>query len=142
VILFDGFLKLYEEGRDDSDSDDSAGVLPKVSQGAGAEAHDIKADQHFTQPPPRFSEASLVKRLEELGIGRPSTYASIISVLQDRGYVNMEKNRFIPDSKGRIVVAFLENFFSQYVQYDFTADLEKTLDEISNGDYGCSQRSQ
>ena len=134
VILFDGFLKLYEEGRDDADSDEASGVLPKVSQGASADASDVKADQHFTQPPPRFSEASLVKRLEELGIGRPSTYASIISVLQDRDYVTMEKNRFIPDSKGRIVTAFLENFFKQYVEYDFTADLEETLDEISAGE--------
>ncbi len=134
VILFDGFLKLYEEGRDDNDSEDGSGVLPKVRQGAGASVSDVKADQHFTQPPPRYSEASLVKRLEELGIGRPSTYASILTTLRDRDYVTMEKNRFIPDSKGRIVTAFLENFFKRYVEYDFTADLEKTLDEISNGD--------
>ncbi|HNR75951.1 MAG TPA: type I DNA topoisomerase [Parvularculaceae bacterium] len=134
VILFDGFLKLYEEGRDDPDNEDGSGVLPKVRQGAGAAVSDVKADQHFTQPPPRFSEASLVKRLEELGIGRPSTYASILSTLRDRGYVTMDKNRFIPDSKGRVVTAFLENFFKRYVEYDFTADLEETLDEISNGD--------
>ena len=134
VILFDGFLKLYEEGRDDNDSEDGAGVLPKVRQGAGASVADVKADQHFTQAPPRFSEASLVKRLEELGIGRPSTYASILSTLRDRGYVTMDKNRFIPDSKGRIVIAFLENFFKRYVEYDFTADLEETLDKISNGE--------
>ncbi|MFZ5619339.1 MAG: type I DNA topoisomerase [Pseudomonadota bacterium] len=134
VILFDGFLTLYEEGRDDSDSEDGSGVLPKVRQGAGAAVSDVKADQHFTQPPPRYSEASLVKRLEELGIGRPSTYASILTTLRDRGYVTMEKNRFIPDSKGRIVTAFLENFFKRYVEYDFTADLEETLDEISNGE--------
>ncbi len=134
VILFDGFLKLYEEGRDEPEGEDGAGVLPKVRQGAAASVADVKADQHFTQPPPRFSEASLVKRLEELGIGRPSTYASILTTLRDRGYVTMDKNRFIPDSKGRIVVAFLENFFKRYVEYDFTADLEETLDEISNGD--------
>ena len=134
VILFDGFLKLYEEGRDDPDGEDGAGVLPKVRQGSPASVADVKADQHFTQPPPRFSEASLVKRLEELGIGRPSTYASILSTLRDRGYVTMDKNRFIPDSKGRVVTAFLENFFKRYVEYDFTADLEGTLDEISNGD--------
>ena len=134
VILFDGYLKLYEEGRDDSESEDGAGVLPKVRQGAAASVADVKADQHFTQPPPRYSEASLVKRMEELGIGRPSTYASILTTLRDRGYVNMDKNRFIPDSKGRIVTAFLENFFKRYVEYDFTADLEETLDEISNGD--------
>ena len=134
VILFDGFLKLYEEGKDDAESEDGSGVLPKLTVGAVATASDVKADQHFTQPPPRFSEASLVKRLEELGIGRPSTYASILTVLRDRGYVNMDKNRFIPDSKGRIVTAFLENYFKKYVEYDFTADLEETLDEISAGD--------
>ncbi|MEO0400190.1 MAG: type I DNA topoisomerase [Pseudomonadota bacterium] len=134
VVLFDGFLKLYEEGRDDADSDDGAGVLPKLAAGAPATAKDAKTDQHFTQPPPRYSEASLVKKLEELGIGRPSTYASILSTLQDRGYVALEKNRFEPDSKGRIVTAFLENFFKRYVEYDFTANLEETLDEISNGD--------
>ncbi|MBI1365212.1 MAG: type I DNA topoisomerase [Alphaproteobacteria bacterium] len=134
VILFDGFLALYEEGRDDAESDDGAGVLPKVRQGASADVKDVKAEQHFTQPPPRFSEASLVKRLEELGIGRPSTYASILSTLRDRGYVTMDKNRFVPDSKGRIVTAFLENFFSRYVEYDFTANLEETLDEISAGE--------
>jgi DNA topoisomerase-1 len=134
VILFQGFLALYEEGRDDPEGEDGAGLLPKVRQGAGADAKDVKADQHFTQAPPRFSEASLVKRLEELGIGRPSTYASILSTLRDRGYVTMDKNRFIPDSKGRIVTAFLENFFSRYVEYDFTAKLEEQLDEISAGD--------
>lgn len=134
VILFDGFLKLYEEGMDDAESEDGSGVLPKLTEGEAVALNDVKADQHFTQPPPRFSEASLVKRLEELGIGRPSTYASILSVLRDRGYVEMEKNRFIPDSKGRIVTAFLENFFPKYVEYDFTADLEQTLDEISAGD--------
>ncbi|MEO0879479.1 MAG: type I DNA topoisomerase [Pseudomonadota bacterium] len=134
VILFDGFLKLYEEGRDDSDDEDGAGVLPKVTAGAGADVSGAAADQHFTQPPPRFTEASLVKRMEELGIGRPSTYASTLATLRDRGYVEMDRNRFVPDSKGRIVTAFLENYFRKYVEYDFTADLEETLDEISNGD--------
>jgi DNA topoisomerase-1 len=134
VILFDGFLKLYEEGRDEPEGEDGAGVLPKVRAGAKADVKDVKADQHFTQPPPRYSEASLVKRLEELGIGRPSTYASILGVLRDRGYVTMEKNRFVPDSKGRLVTAFLENFFKRYVEYDFTADLEGSLDGISNGE--------
>ncbi|MFN3959317.1 MAG: type I DNA topoisomerase [Parvularculaceae bacterium] len=134
VILFDGFLKLYEEGRDEPEGEDAAGVLPKVRAGARADVKDVKADQHFTQPPPRYSEASLVKRLEELGIGRPSTYASILGVLRDRGYVTMEKNRFVPDSKGRLVTAFLENFFKRYVEYDFTADLEGSLDGISNGE--------
>ncbi|WOI54716.1 type I DNA topoisomerase [Parvularcula sp. LCG005] len=133
VVVFDGFLKLYQEGRDDSD-DEEGGRLPKVTQGADADVAEPKPEQHFTQPPPRFSEASLVKRLEELGIGRPSTYASIISTLQDRTYVTMDKNRFIPDDKGRIVTAFLENFFKRYVEYDFTANLEETLDQISSGD--------
>ncbi len=134
VILFDGFLALYEEGQDDAEDESGGGVLPKLSAGAGASVSDVAADQHFTQPPPRYSEASLVKRLEELGIGRPSTYASILSVLRDRGYVTMDRNRFIPDSKGRIVTAFLENYFRKYVEYDFTADLEETLDKISAGD--------
>jgi DNA topoisomerase-1 len=134
VVLFDGFLALYEEGRDEPEGEEGGGVLPKVRVGAGADISDVAKDQHFTQPPPRFSEASLVKRLEELGIGRPSTYASILTTLRDRGYVTMDKNRFIPDSKGRIVTAFLENFFKRYVEYDFTADLEETLDEISAGD--------
>ncbi|MEM6538759.1 MAG: type I DNA topoisomerase [Pseudomonadota bacterium] len=134
VVTFDGFLKLYEEGRDDPDGEEGSGVLPKVTQGAAASTKDSKAEQHFTQPPPRYSEASLVKKLEELGIGRPSTYASILSTLQDRGYVALDQKRFIPDSKGRIVTAFLENFFRRYVEYDFTANLEETLDEISNGD--------
>ena len=134
VILFDGFLALYEEGQDDAEDENGGGVLPKLSAGAGAKVSDVAADQHFTQPPPRYSEASLVKRLEELGIGRPSTYASILSVLRDRGYVTMDRNRFIPDSKGRIVTAFLENYFGKYVEYDFTADLEETLDEISAGE--------
>ncbi|GGD05256.1 type I DNA topoisomerase [Aquisalinus flavus] len=134
VIVFDGFLKLYTETRDDSESEeDGESRLPKVTAGADADVLDPNTEQHFTQPPPRFTEASLVKRLEELGIGRPSTYASIISVLQDRTYVTMDKNRFIPDDKGRIVTAFLENFFARYVQYDFTANLEETLDEISDG---------
>ena len=134
VILFDGFLKLYEEGQDDAEGDENSGVLPKVTAGAGASVVDTKADQHFTQPPPRFTEASLVKRMEELGIGRPSTYASTLSTLRDRDYVEMDRNRFIPASKGRIVTAFLENYFRKYVEYDFTADLEEMLDEISNGD--------
>jgi DNA topoisomerase-1 len=133
VILFDGFLALYEEGEDDPESETGGGVLPKLAVGAPAEISDAAADQHFTQAPPRYSEASLVKKLEELGIGRPSTYASILSTLRDRGYVHMDKNRFIPDSKGRIVTAFLENYFRKYVEYDFTADLEETLDEISAG---------
>ncbi len=132
VILFDGFLKLYSEGKDDA-ADEAEGVLPKVEQGARTDVKDVQTEQHFTQPPPRYSEASLVKRLEELGIGRPSTYASTLSVLRDRNYVRMEKNRFIPEDKGRVVTAFLENFFQRYVEYDFTADLEEKLDAVSAG---------
>ncbi|MBI3437577.1 MAG: type I DNA topoisomerase [Proteobacteria bacterium] len=133
VILFDGFLALYQEGRDDEEDEENS-RLPQLKQGERVDVKEVKADQHFTEPPPRYSEASLVKRLEELGIGRPSTYASILKVLQDRNYVTMEKNRFIPDDRGRIVTAFLENFFRKYVEYDFTADLEEKLDEISSGE--------
>ncbi len=133
VILFDGYLKVYEEGRDDADDEDG-GRLPQVAQGAGARVQAARADQHFTEPPPRYSEASLVKKLEELGIGRPSTYASILTVLRDRDYVRMEKNRFVPEDKGRLVTAFLEEFFRRYVEYDFTADLEGKLDQVSAGD--------
>jgi DNA topoisomerase-1 len=132
VITFEGFIAVYTEGRDDEE-EEKEGVLPKVSQGAAADVSKVAPEQHFTQPPPRFTEASLVKALEENGIGRPSTYASIISTLQDRNYVRMDKNRFIPEDRGRIVTAFLENFFGKYVEYDFTAQLEDTLDEISGG---------
>jgi DNA topoisomerase-1 len=132
VITFDGFIAIYREGVDDAD-DEEEGRLPKVAAGAEARAEEVKPEQHFTQPPPRYTEASLVKRMEELGIGRPSTYASILSVLRDRGYVRMEKNRFHPEDKGRIVTAFLENFFKRYVEYDFTAALEERLDEVSAG---------
>ncbi len=133
VIVFDGFLTLYREGLDDAQEEGEA-RLPAVTVGAKADAKKIVTEQHFTQPPPRFSEASLVKRLEELGIGRPSTYASILAVLRAREYVRMEKNRFFPEDKGRIVTAFLENFFSRYVEYDFTASLEEKLDKVSAGD--------
>jgi DNA topoisomerase-1 len=135
IIVFDGFLTLYREDRDDASSEDDEDnrVLPAVSEGEQLAHGDPKSDQHFTQPPPRYSEASLVKRLEELGIGRPSTYASILDVLQDRGYVKLDKRRFIPEDRGRIVTAFLESFFTQYVQYDFTARLEELLDDISGG---------
>jgi DNA topoisomerase-1 len=124
VVLFDGYLAVYEEGRDD-DGDEEEGRLPQVTQGAPAQARDVSADQHFTEPPPRYSEATLVKKLEELGIGRPSTYASILQVLRDRAYVRMDKQRFIPEDKGRLVTAFLEQFFARYVEYDFTAALEQ-----------------
>jgi len=133
VVLFDGYLAVYEEGRDDAD-DEESGRLPQVKDGADARVIDSRADQHFTEPPPRYSEASLVKKMEELGIGRPSTYASILTVLRDRAYVRMDKNRFIPEDKGRLVTAFLEQFFRKYVQYDFTAALEEKLDLVSAGE--------
>ena len=133
VVLFDGYLALYEEGRDD-DGDEESGRLPQVNEGAEAKVKAARADQHFTEPPPRYSEATLVKKLEELGIGRPSTYASILTVLRDREYVVMDKNRFVPEDKGRLVTAFLEQFFARYVEYDFTADLETKLDLVSAGE--------
>ena len=135
VVRFDGFLKLYEETKPkakDGEEDDTS--LPPVETGEDADAKKVEAEQHFTQPPPRYSEASLVKKMEELGIGRPSTYASILKVLQDRGYVTLDKRRFVPDDKGRLVTAFLEKFFPRYVQYDYTADVEEDLDKISAGD--------
>ena len=136
VIEFDGFLRLYVESKDESDEDDENRILPNVDKGEDVDKGAIVPEQHFTTPPPRFTEASLVKRLEELGIGRPSTYASIISVLQERKYVKLEKSRFIPEDRGRIVTVFLENFFKKYVEYDFTAQLEEHLDDISNGEMG------
>ncbi len=138
VTIFDGFLKLYQESRDD-DADGEDGRLPKLARGDGLSLVDVKDEQHFTEPPPRYSEASLVKRLEELGIGRPSTYASILSTLRDRAYVRMERNRFVPEDKGRIVTAFLTSFFRRYVEYDFTADLEEQLDEVSAGTLSWKQ---
>jgi DNA topoisomerase-1 len=132
VITFDGFLAVYEEGKDETE-DDEGGRLPAVRAGTAAQVNSVNPAQHFTEPPPRYSEASLVKRLEELGIGRPSTYASILGVLRDRAYVRMDKNRFIPEDKGRLVTAFLDQFFHRYVQYDFTADLEERLDLVSDG---------
>ncbi|HZQ13824.1 MAG TPA: type I DNA topoisomerase [Pseudolabrys sp.] len=133
VVKFDGFLTLYQEGHDDSDEDEESRRLPAMSTGELLDKQAISSSQHFTEPPPRYSEAALVKRMEELGIGRPSTYASILQVLQDRGYVRLDKKRLIPEDKGRVVVAFLESFFSRYVEYDFTAGLEEKLDEISAG---------
>jgi DNA topoisomerase-1 len=134
VIKFDGFLKVYQEDRDEPEEDDESRRLPAMSEGEKLDKRAIAADQHFTEPPPRFSEASLVKRMEELGIGRPSTYASILQVLKDRGYVRLDKRRLYPEDKGRVVVAFLESFFSKYVEYDFTADLEDQLDRVSNNE--------
>ncbi|OYY75343.1 MAG: DNA topoisomerase I [Sphingomonas sp. 28-62-20] len=132
VVLFPGYLALYEEGSDDT-ADEEARRLPRMREGDAPAKKSVNAEQHFTQPPPRFSEASLVKRLEELGIGRPSTYASIIKTLKDRAYVRVEKNRFFAEESGRLVTAFLERFFEKYVGYDFTAGLEDELDEVSGG---------
>jgi DNA topoisomerase-1 len=132
VTLFDGFLALYQEGKDDEADEDGA-KLPKVAKGDTLAVEKVTPAQHFTEPPPRYSEASLVRRLEELGIGRPSTYATILSVLRERAYVRMERGRFLPEDKGRIVTSFLKSFFGRYVEYDFTADLEEKLDEVSAG---------
>ncbi len=144
VVVFDGFLKVYEEGRDDrvrvidkgkedtAEDDADSRRLPQLAEGETVTDEGIAAEQHFTQPPPRYSEATLVKRMEELGIGRPSTYASTLAVLQEREYVRIEKKRLIPEDKGRLVTAFLTGFFRRYVEYDFTADLEEKLDLISD----------
>ena len=132
TVAFDGFLKVYREDPDD-DEEEGNTLLPPMETGDALEQKAVRPEQHFTQPPPRYTEASLVKKLEELGIGRPSTYASILSVLQDRQYVRLEKRRFVPEDRGRIVTAFMENFFNKYVRYDFTADLENSLDDISAG---------
>jgi DNA topoisomerase-1 len=135
VIAFPGFLKLYQEGRDDAgaDSEDESRALPPVKEGDNLDLGPVTPEQHFTQPPPRYTEASLVKKLEELGIGRPSTYASILSVLQERNYVRLDNKRFIPEDRGRVVTAFLANYFRHYVEYEFTAELENLLDDISMG---------
>ncbi len=133
VMVFDGFIRLYTEGRDDSDDEEGDKRLPKLAAGNHADLVEAEPTQHFTQPPPRYTEASLVKKLEELGIGRPSTYASTLSTLEDRDYVRIEKKQLIPEDKGRLVTAFLENFFQRYVEYDFTAELEEQLDIISDG---------
>jgi len=134
VVLFDGFLKLYQEDRDDAAEEDSESRrLPNMRERERLARGAVNPEQHFTQPPPRYSEASLVKKLEELGIGRPSTYASILQVLQDREYVKLDKRRFVPEDRGRLVTAFLTSFFERYVEYNFTADLENQLDEVSGG---------
>src|SRR5438477_7626707 len=138
VVVFDGFLKLYQEDRDDDpksvgDEEGEGKRLPNMRDGERLARGAVTPNQHFTQPPPRYSEASLVKKLEELGIGRPSTYASILQVLQDRDYVRLDKRRFIPEDRGRLVTAFLSNFFERYVEYNFTADLENQLDDVSGG---------
>ncbi|MCH4090186.1 type I DNA topoisomerase [Acetobacter sp.] len=135
IIAFDGFLKLYTEGRDESDkaSDDESRMLPPMNERDPLKRGDVEAEQHFTQPPPRYSEASLVKKMEEIGIGRPSTYASILTVLRDRNYVRLEARRFMPEDRGRLVTAFLVSFFERYVDPQFTAGLEEQLDDISGG---------
>ncbi len=133
VVLFDGFIRVYEEGRDEPEGDDD-GRLPQITEGERAEKRGVTPEQHFTQPPPRYTEATLVKKMEELGIGRPSTYASIVTTIQDRKYVRKDKGRLIPEDKGRLVTAFLMNYFRKYVGYDFTADLEEQLDDVSAGE--------
>jgi DNA topoisomerase-1 len=132
VVLFPGFLALYDEGRDD-EADEEGARMPPLRQGDAPAKTGVESAQHFTQPPPRYSEASLVKRLEELGIGRPSTYAATLQTLKDREYVRVDKNRFIPEESGRLVTAFLERFFEKYVSYDYTAELEEELDDVSGG---------
>ncbi|MCD0415879.1 type I DNA topoisomerase [Rubrivivax sp. JA1024] len=139
VVKFDGFLAAYQEGRDDDSEDEDSRRLPAMSENEALKREALAVTQHFTEPPPRFSEASLVKRMEELGIGRPSTYASILQVLKDRGYVRLEKKRLHGEDKGRVVVAFLESFFTRYVEYDFTAGLEEDLDRISNNEVSWKQ---
>jgi len=134
VIVFDGFLRLYQEGRDEPDDADEGNRLPKVAAGDKLGLEKVRPEQHFTEPPPRFTEASIVKRMEELGIGRPSTYASTLQTLRDRDYVRMDQKRLVPQDKGRLVTAFLENFFPRYVEYDFTAALEEKLDKVSAGE--------
>ncbi|MEN5083491.1 type I DNA topoisomerase [Bosea sp. TWI1241] len=133
VVLFDGFLTLYQESRDDEEDEDSR-KLPPMKAGDALEKRAIAAEQHFTEPPPRYSEASLVKRMEELGIGRPSTYAATLATLRDREYVRIEKKRLMPEDKGMLVTAFLESFFKRYVEFDFTASLEEKLDRVSNAE--------
>jgi DNA topoisomerase-1 len=133
VVKFPGFLALYDEGRDDAEDED-ARLLPAMGKGDAPAKTGVEVESHETQPPPRYSEASLVKKMEELGIGRPSTYASTLAVLQERDYVRIDKKRLVPEDKGRLVIAFLESFFKKYVEFDFTASLEEKLDLISSGE--------
>lgn len=138
TLVFDGFLKLYQESKDQENKDEKASeddelLLPQLNVGEAIGINSVTPQQHFTQPPPRYTEASLVKKLEELGIGRPSTYVSLIQTLQDRDYVRIEKRQFHPDQRGRLVTSFLSHYFPKYIQYDFTADLEEQLDDISGG---------
>ena len=134
VVKFPGFLTLYDESQDEkAEDDENATILPDVQEAEALDRREVLPEQHFTEPPPRYSEASLVKKMEELGIGRPSTYASIIEVLQRRNYVKIDRKRFIPEDRGRIVTSFLQTYFPRYVEYDFTAHLEEELDDISSG---------
>jgi len=134
VIKFDGFLAAYDQAKPQNEEDEDDKRLPAMAEGESVTREKIEANQHFTEPPPRYSEASLIRKMEDLGIGRPSTYTSVLSTLQDRDYVTVEKRRFTPASKGRVVTSFLESFFTRYVEYDFTANLEEQLDQISAGD--------
>jgi DNA topoisomerase-1 len=142
VIRFDGFLGAYMDRRDEdekSEDDDEGGRLPEINAREKLDKRTVNASQHFTEPPPRYSEASLIKKMEELGIGRPSTYAATLKTLSDREYVTAEKRKLVPQAKGRLVTAFLESFFTKYVEYDFTADLEEKLDKISAGELDWKQ---
>ena len=132
VQIFDGFIKVYEEGRDDV-ADDNGRILPRIDKGETVRQRQVLPEQHFTKPPPRYTEATLVKKMEEIGIGRPSTYASVVTTIQDRGYVRKEKSRLYPEEKGQLVTAFLMNYFRRYLSYDFTANLEEELDDITSG---------
>ncbi|MCO5072859.1 MAG: type I DNA topoisomerase [Rhizobiaceae bacterium] len=133
VIRFDGFIAAYTEQREEEAEDEDSKRLPEIRSGEELKREEIVATQHSTEPPPRYSEASLIKKLEELGIGRPSTYAATLKTLEDREYVSVDKRRLTPEAKGRLVTAFLESFFEKYVEYDFTAALEEKLDQISDG---------
>src|SRR5690606_23164918 len=133
VVRFDGFLAAYSEKRDEDSEDEESRRLPQINPGEALARRSVTATQHTTEPPPRYSEASLIRKMEELGIGRPSTYAATLKTLEDRDYVTIERRRLVPQAKGRLVTAFLENFFERYVEYDFTAGLEEKLDEISDG---------
>jgi DNA topoisomerase-1 len=135
ILVFDGFLTLYRESLDEDQVEEEENkLLPPLQENEGLKKQQVLPEQHFTQPPPRYTEASLIKKMEELGIGRPSTWASTVQVLQDRKYVKKDNKVLIPEDRGRIVTAFLLNYFRKYVEYDFTAQLEEQLDEISNGD--------
>ena len=133
-ILFPGFLALYEISKPKAQEDEDNATLPTTEKGDSLKLKECRQSQHFTQPPPRYSEASMVKKMEEVGIGRPSTYASTLKVLQDRGYVNLDQRRFTPEDRGRLVICFLSGFFQRYIDYDFTAALENQLDEVSGGE--------